>query len=110
MSEEMLERLFVPFEQEDAAVTRNHGGSGLGLSIVKNFVELMSGSISCDSIKGEGTTFRVSIPFKIAEEQKIKVEKVCTKNYDFKNRKVLLAEDTEFNADVMKDLLEMVNM
>ena len=42
MSEEMLGRLFKPFEQENAGVAKNQGGSGLGLSIVKNFVELMS--------------------------------------------------------------------
>ena len=110
MSEEMLKRLFVPFEQENATVAKNHGGSGLGLSIVKNFVELMSGSISCESAKGVGTTFRVSIPFKIAREQKIEAQPVNLQNYDFGNRKVLLAEDTEFNAEVMKDLLEMVHM
>ena len=110
MSEEMQKRLFVPFEQENAAVAKNHGGSGLGLSIVKNFVELMSGSISCESAKGVGTTFRVSIPFKIARKQKIEAQPVNPENYDFKNRKVLLAEDTEFNAEVMKDLLEMVHM
>lgn len=110
MSKEMLSRLFVPFEQESSMVARNHGGSGLGLSIVKNFVELMSGSISCESEKGVGTTFHVSIPFKIAKEQKTKAQPVNAQNYDFKGRKVLLAEDTEFNAEVMKDLLELVHM
>ena len=110
MSEDMLKRLFVPFEQENVTVAKNHGGSGLGLSIVKNLVELMSGSISCESEKGMGTTFRVSIPFKTVSEQKMVAQQVDPESYDFGNRKVLLAEDTEFNAEVMKDLLEMVQM
>ena len=117
MTEEMLTRLFKPFEQESASTAKSHGGSGLGLSIVKNLVELMSGSISCESEKGVGTTFHVSIPFVIPEEQKIAqmeeapVEEADEpKTYDFENRKVLLADDTEFNADILTDLLAMVNM
>lgn len=114
MTAEMMSRLFKPFEQESASTAKSHGGSGLGLSIVKNLVELMSGSISCESKKGEGTTFLVSIPFGIPEEQKVmkKEEKreVSPTEYDFENRKILLADDTEFNADVLIDLLAMVNM
>lgn len=117
MTEEMLTRLFKPFEQESASTAKSHGGSGLGLSIVKNLVELMSGSISCESEKGVGTTFLVSIPFVIPEDQKVAqveetpMEEVAEpKTYDFENRKVLLADDTEFNADILTDLLAMVNM
>ena len=176
MTEEMMSRLFLPFEQESAGTAKTHGGSGLGLSIAKNLVELMSGTISCDSKKGEGTTFFVSIPFvipqkeqtaenlnrkecsEILEKNETSIEKVrreinfnetefnetesaeteftktkfmeaeCSQielekemeiedeleidcvQYDFQNRKVLLAEDTEFNADIMTDLLGMVNM
>lgn len=110
ISTEMQKRLFLPFEQESTAVTKNRGGSGLGLSIVKNLVEMMSGSISCESVKGVGTIFSISIPFKIAKEQKKEVQQVNPEKYDFGNRKVLLAEDTEINAEVLKDLLELVHM
>ncbi len=118
MTEEMLGRLFVPFEQEGADTAQKHGGSGLGLSIAKNLVELMGGSISCQSEKGKGTTFAVSIPFvldvnavtksKITEEtqQHLSPEE----EYDFEGRRVLLAEDTEINAEIAKELLELVNM
>ena len=117
MSEEMLGRLFKPFEQENAHTAQKHGGSGLGLSITKNLVELMHGTISCNSAKGKGTTFRFSLPFAINKEQDIKIEAetqehIETENleYDFGGLKVLLAEDTQLNAEIAKELLQMVNI
>lgn len=117
MTQEMLGRLFMPFEQEEADTAQKHGGSGLGLSIAKNLVELMGGSISCQSEKGKGTTFAVSIPFaldadaiaksRITEETQ---HAFPEKEYDFGGRRVLLAEDTEINAEIAKELLELVNM
>ncbi len=113
MSEEMQTRLFVPFEQESAATAWKHGGSGLGLSIAKNFVELMSGSISVKSRKGVGTTFTVSIPFDIDKKtlsETQETESIQNKAYDFTGKRILLAEDTEFNAEVAMELLHMVHM
>ena len=63
MSEEMQERLFKPFEQENATTAQKYGGSGLGLSIVKNLVCMMDGAISVKSKQNEGSTFTVNIPF-----------------------------------------------
>lgn len=63
MTEELMSRLFKPFEQENATTAQKHGGSGLGLSITKNLVELMGGAIKVESQKEEGTTFTVDIPF-----------------------------------------------
>lgn len=118
MTEEMLGRLFQPFEQEGADTAQKHGGSGLGLSIAKNLVELMGGSISCQSQKGEGTRFTVSIPFLV--DKKEQEAAACAageteqanaeKSYDFGGRRVLLAEDTEMNAEIAKELLLLVNM
>lgn len=113
MSEDMQKRLFQPFEQESAGTAKNHGGSGLGLSITKNLVELMSGSITCKSEKNVGTSFMVSIPFFIPEiSQKDTMESLeaMPEEYDFQNRKVLVVDDTEINADILRELLEMVNM
>lgn len=62
MSEDMLSRLFKPFEPETAVSTRKYGGSGLGLSITKNLVDMMHGAIKASSKKGEGTTFTVDLP------------------------------------------------
>ena len=120
MTREMQERLFKPFEQEAADTAQKHGGSGLGLSITKNLVEMMGGSIDCKSRKGEGTTFTVSLPFGLVDETEetveLKKEKVPpapakeAKDYDFHGKKILLAEDTVMNADILMDLLSIVNL
>ena len=63
ITEEMQARLFRPFEQESAVSAQKYGGSGLGLSIVKNLVSMMGGAIRAESRPGEGSTFTVDIPF-----------------------------------------------
>jgi len=68
MSDEMVERIFRPFEQESATTARKYGGSGLGLSITKNLVSMMHGSIDVKTEKGKGTRFTVELPFECAEE------------------------------------------
>ncbi len=67
MSEDMLSRLFQPFEQESASTARKHGGSGLGLSITKSLAEMMGGTIGVISGGGKGSTFTVDMPFGIVE-------------------------------------------
>ena len=69
MSEEYMDRIFKPFEQETALTAKEHGGSGLGLSITKNLIELMNGDILVDSHVGKGTTFTITLPCEISPEQ-----------------------------------------
>ena len=68
MSSEVLSRLFNPFEQASPETARRHGGSGLGLSITKNLVELMNGSIHVESQPGAGSRFTVEIPMRMAPQ------------------------------------------
>lgn len=118
ITEEMQQRLFLPFEQERAETHHKYGGSGLGLAIVKNLVELMKGTIACESKKGEGAVFTVILPFEFAKEEPSKEERkdkeqqaeTEKKQYDFGGKTVLLAEDTEMNADITRDLLELVHL
>ena len=62
MSEEDLKRIGRPFEQAEGAYTREHEGTGLGLSLVRSFVEMHGGTIRVESAVGKGTTFIVDLP------------------------------------------------
>ncbi|MDU4974943.1 MAG: ATP-binding protein, partial [Hungatella hathewayi] len=68
MSEEFMDRLFQPFEQEAPGNARNNVGSGLGLSIVYSLVQLMGGTISVTSHKQEGSRFTVTVPFQLVTD------------------------------------------
>ncbi|HWN66165.1 MAG TPA: ATP-binding protein, partial [Haliangium sp.] len=62
IAEDARARIFEPFVQLDASITRRHGGSGLGLAICRRLATLMGGSISCDSAPAQGAVFHVHLP------------------------------------------------
>lgn len=114
MSEEMQKRLFKPFEQENAETAQKYGGSGLGLSIVKSLVGMMSGSISTVSGLNQGTTFTIDLPFLLAEKKAIAPAAENKTNplsqYDFHGARILLAEDNAINREIAVELLKMVHL
>jgi len=69
IEEEVRQRLFKPFSQADSSTARRFGGTGLGLTISKNLVELMHGTISLESVLGAGTKASFTIPFHKAPYQ-----------------------------------------
>ncbi len=69
MDKEYLPKLFEAFTQEDGTTTNRYGGSGLGMAITKNIVDLMNGTITVTSEKGKGSEFTVTIPLRISEQK-----------------------------------------
>ena len=116
ISEKDMNKLFIRFSQVDASDTRKYGGSGLGLVITKQIVELMGGEISVTSKEGIGSTFIVEIPLKVisAASQKKKTEDapeedaaVFSVNVTAKRVRILVAEDEPVNQQVIGKLLGM---
>ncbi len=109
MSEKYMERLFTPFEQEDASIAREYGGTGLGMAITKNLITLMSGDIHVSSKPGAGTTITIEIPFEVMKisdiQEKIIVSAPTFREYDFRGHNILIVEDNDVNVEVIKEFL-----
>ena len=106
MSEEFLKSIFEPFTQAGSDARSNYQGTGMGMPIVKGFVEKMDGSIDVTSTQGEGSSFCVVLPFEIdhASERhagSADAEGEC----DVSGMRVLLAEDNDLNLEIATTLL-----
>ena len=107
MSEEFQRHAFEPFCREGKESTTTLSGTGLGLSIVKEIAELMHGTIQLKSKEGEGTTFVVTIPFKIdPHPQPENKELVIPENISFKGQTAMLVEDNDVNMEIAHFFLE----
>lgn len=104
MTEDMKERLFKPFEQESASTAMKHGGSGLGLSIVKNLVEMMQGQLSVESEKDKGSTFTVDMPFGICEQDK------SAEDDKIKSIRALIIDDDKEAAQYAAAVLDRIGV
>jgi len=109
MSPDELARAFTPFSQADTSITRRFGGTGLGLSLCRRLIALMGGSISVQSEPGQGSVFRVELPFAICSQDCAK-EQAEESNGDeaasLQGLRVLLAEDGDINREIMEVLME----
>ncbi|WP_202187746.1 ATP-binding protein [Ruminococcus sp. AM42-11] len=110
MSKEYLPTLFEPFSREQNTTTGRVRGTGLGMPIVKNLVDLMGGSIEVESELGKGTVFTFTLMNKIADKKYYsqRIEKVKTSNIgeSLNGKHVLLAEDNDLNAEIAVTVLE----
>jgi CheY-like chemotaxis protein/two-component sensor histidine kinase len=98
------ERVFDAFTQANSSINRMHGGTGLGLQIVKSLVEAMGGTVYLKSAVGQGSEFYFELPFEIADSVIGAKEQESTPS--FPNLTVLVAEDNDINQVVAKSLLE----
>lgn len=105
MKPEFIKDIFKPFCQEANTSRTNYEGTGLGMAITKNIVDLMGGSIRVDSKYHEGSIFTVELPFYINHIRNTQVIK-STASERIEGIKVLLVDDNELNLEVAKELLE----
>lgn len=110
MDQSYLKNLFNKFSQEDSATARKYGGTGLGMAITYQLVQLMDGTIEVSSEKGVGTAIALFIPLKKGKETI--VEKVITEeNFEeLRGIKLLLVEDNEWNRMVANHSLSMYDV
>ena len=112
ISQEYLPHLFEAFSRERNSSESGIIGSGLGLKIVKSFVELMNGHITVDSKLGKGTCFTVTLPLRIAPNQyptaSEGLSQIPTDNLT--GIRILLAEDNVLNAEITQTILEDAQM
>ena len=106
MSEEFIKEVFEEFAQEDSGARTQYHGAGLGMAIVKKYVDMMGGTISVQSKKHEGTTFTVDIPLEITDQECSKSDTVFSEKVNLTGVNVLLAEDNELNAEIATVQLE----
>ncbi len=107
MDEVFLDNLFQKFTQEDKTTARKYGGTGLGMSISKQLVELMDGEIEVKSKKGNGTTVTFIIPFTVGTAADLPEErKTVADRSILKGKKILLVEDNEMNRLVAITVLK----
>ncbi len=104
---EDIPRLFEEFIQADKHKNRNRTGTGLGLSITKSLVTMMGGSISVDSVYGEGSVFRIILPIVLGDESKIAPSEKETGAVYAPNAKVLVVDDNAINLNVACGLLRL---
>ena len=107
ISEEFLPRIFDSFSKEDVSNTNRFGGSGLGLSIAKKLTDMMGGTITVQSRKGEGSTFIVSLVLERAKSDPQDITKNADEKICLSGRRVLIVEDVDMNAEIVADLLEL---
>ena len=113
MSKEYLTKIFEAFTREKNTTKSKIAGSGLGMSIVKKYVDLLGGTINVESELGKGSTFTVTLKHRIVDESyyvKKHMEEPGTGSEILEGRNILLAEDNDLNAEIAEAILERAGL
>jgi len=106
MNETGLKKLFRAFTQVDGSTTRKYGGTGLGMSITKELVELMGGEISVTSTPNKGSSFSFELDFDIQEQDLT----LCSEGRSIEGKRVLIVDDDDTALEIIGDLLHQLGM
>lgn len=104
--EDKIDKIFESFGQASSDTTRKFGGTGLGLTISKQLVEMHGGELKVKSTPGEGSEFYFTLQYKAAPKPQDVSTDDQDKTHEFKGKKILLVEDNEFNQMVAVDTLK----
>lgn len=110
MDESFIPKVFDTFSQEDSDRNNKFGSTGLGMAIAKNIIDVMNGTITVKSRKGEGTEFSVIITFNNCSRSdgaQAGDESEAKPRADLKGCRILLAEDVFINAEIMNEILKV---
>ena len=126
MKADFIDKIFLPFEQEDASTAHNYGGSGLGMAIADNIMKLMNGEILVESEEDKGSEFIVYVALPIAQdieadsdtfistledEQQNLVSAedtaLAAEDFTLDGLHILLAEDNDINAEIAIEILQL---
>ena len=105
MSQEFAQKIFEPFERERTSTVSRIQGTGLGMAITKNIVDMMGGTIEVQTAQGKGTEFTVCVPMRAQTEQR-PVEKIT----ELEGLKALVVDDDFNTCDSVTKMLVMVGM
>ena len=108
MSEEFQKYLFEPFAREHSTARSAYDGTGLGMAIAKALTEKMGGTITFTSREGEGTTFRITLPFRIDTAGRLPQQPAAEPEVSdaLRGMRILLAEDNELNMEIAEFMLQ----
>ena len=114
MSKEFQEHVFDSFARERTVTESGITGTGLGMAITKNIVDLMGGTIHLTSKQGEGSEFIVTLECELADKAVQEKQSSCPKaekrHLDYSGRKVLLVEDNELNREIATEILKSLGL
>ena len=113
MSQDYQTKIFEAFTREQNTTKSKIAGTGLGMSIVKKYVDLLGGTINVESELGKGSTFTVTLKHRIADESyyiKKHIEEPGTGSEILEGRNILLAEDNDLNAEIAEAILERAGL